>query len=158
MPSPRPDSIRPRPVRTWRSGDYAVTTDRSRVDLDVVHSFLSTESYWARGRSFEQTARAAALSTCFSVTHEPTGAMVGFGRVLTDDVSFGWVADVFVLADHQGRGVASLLMGCIVEEFGHVSRLVLGTRDAHGVYAKVGFEPITRVERWMERWSEPPNA
>jgi GNAT superfamily N-acetyltransferase len=151
MPSPRTDWIRP-------SGDYRVTTDRARVDLDVVHAFLKNESYWAQHRSREENARALERSTCFSVIHEPTGAMVGFARVLTDDVSFGWVADVFVLADHQRRGLATFLMACVVDAYGHVSRLVLGTRDAHGVYAKVGFEPIIRVERWMERWSATPNG
>jgi GNAT superfamily N-acetyltransferase len=151
MPSPRTEWILP-------SGEYRVTTDRARVDLDVVHAFLTSESYWAEGRTRAQTARANEMSTCFSVIHEPTGAMVGFARVLTDDVSFGWVADVFVLDGHRGRGVAGFLMRCVVEAYGHVARLVLGTRDAHGVYAKVGFEPIIRVDRWMERWSGAPNA
>jgi GNAT superfamily N-acetyltransferase len=151
MRSPRPDWI-------LSSGEYRVTTDRARVDLDVVHAFLTTESYWARDRTRRQTARANEMSTCFSVIHEPTGAVVGFARVLTDDVSFGWVADVFVLDGHRGRGVAGFLMQCVVEAYGHVARLVLGTRDAHGVYAKVGFEPIIRVDRWMERWRGEPNG
>jgi hypothetical protein len=116
-------------IRTWRTGDYVVTTDPAAVDLDVVHRFLSEESYWALGRSREAQARANAMCTCFSVIHEPTAQYAGFARVLHDDVSFGWVADVFVL----------------------------GTRDAHGVYAKIGFEPISRVDRWMEHWHEPPN-
>ena len=156
MPSPRPDSIRPRTSKTWSDGDYLVTTDPARVDLDVVHDFLST-SYWASGRSREQQARANELSTCFVVVHEPTGMQVGFGRVLTDDVSFAWVADVFVLEPHRARGLAVFMMRCIVESYAHLPRLVLGTHDAHGVYAKVGFEPLSRVERWMERWNEPPN-
>jgi predicted GNAT family acetyltransferase len=109
MPSPRTEWILP-------SGEYRVTTDRARVDLDVVHSFLKNESYWAQHRSREQNARAVELSTCFSVIHESTGAMVGFARVLTDDVSFGWVADVFVLADHRGRGLAGVLIARLVAE------------------------------------------
>ena len=78
-------------------------------------------------------------------------------RVLTDDVSFGWVADVFVVDEHRARGVGVFLMECIVEAYEHLPRLVLGTRDAHGVYAKVGFQPLIRVERWMERWNRTPN-
>jgi len=152
MPSPPYDSI-----RRWTDGDYTVTTDPARVDLDVVHRFISEESYWAEGRTREQQARANASSTCFSGLHEPSGAQVAFARVLTDDVSFGWVADVFVLAGHRARGVGGFLMQCVVEAYEHLPRLVLGTRDAHGVYAKVGFEPLIRVERWMERWYEPPN-
>ena len=153
MPSPRTDSTH----RQWSNGDYAVTTDPARVDLDVVHGFLSEDSYWAAGRSRADQVLANEMSRCFTVVHEPSGEMVGFARVLTDDVSFGWVADVFVVPEHRGRGVGVFLMQCVVEAHSHISRLVLGTRDAHGVYAKVGFEPISRVDRWMEHWHEPPN-
>jgi GNAT superfamily N-acetyltransferase len=153
MPSPRSVSI-----RRWSNGDYVVTTDAAAVDLDVVHRFLSEGSYWALGRTRELQARANAMSTCFSVLHAPTGDQVGFARVVSDDVSYGWVADVFVLDVHRARGVGVFLMECVVEAYGHVSRLVLGTRDAHGLYAKVGFEPLIRVERWMERWNGAPNA
>jgi GNAT superfamily N-acetyltransferase len=152
MPSPPPDSI-----RRWSEGDYVVTDDRAAVDLGVVQSFLANDSYWATGRTREQQARANELSTCFSVLHEPDGKFVGFARVLSDDVGFGWVADVFVLEPHRGHGVAVFLMQCVVESFQHLPRLVLGTRDAHGVYEKVGFGPLSRVERWMERWNLPPN-
>ncbi len=144
-------------IRRWVDGDYAVTTDPAAVDLDVVHAFLSGESYWAAGRSREQQARVNEMSTCFSVVHEPTGAQVGYARVLTDDVSFAWVADVFVLDGHRGRGLGVFLMRCVVESYEHLPRLVLATRDAHGVYEKVGFGPLGRVDRWMERWNRPPN-
>jgi len=144
-------------IREWRRDDYVVTTDPARVDLDVVHSFLSNESYWAEGRTIAQQATANDASRCFSMLYEPSGRQVGFARVLTDDVSFGWVADVFVLAEHRGRGLGTWLMECVVESYEHLPRLVLGTRDAHGVYAKVGFAPLIRVERWMERWYREPN-
>ncbi len=152
MPFPRTDSI-----LRWSNGDYSVTTDPACVDVNVAHAFLSTDSYWALGRTREQMVRAIEKSTCFSVVDDATGSMFGFARVLTDDVAFGWVADVFVLDGHRGCGVGVFLMQCIVEAYAHLPRLVLGTRDAHGVYAKVGFEPLSRVERWMERWNEPPN-
>ena len=157
MPSPRSDSTRPRPPKTWGSGDYTVTTEPAAVDLDVVTRFLAEESYWAAGRTRAEQARANDLSTCFTLLHEPTGTQVGFTRVLTDDVGFGWVADVFVLEGHRGRGLGVFLMQCVVESYSHLPRLVLGTRDAHGVYEKVGFEPLSRVERWMERWFRTPN-
>jgi GNAT superfamily N-acetyltransferase len=152
MPSPHTAS-----TRQWSSGVYAVTTDPARVDLDAVHHFISVDSYWAEGRTLDEQARANELSTCFSVVHEPTGEFAGFARVLTDDVSFGWVADVFIVEEHRGGGVGVFLMECVVESFSHLPRLVLGTRDAHGVYAKVGFVPLGRVERWMERWNRAPN-
>jgi len=144
-------------IREWRRDNYVVTTDPARVDLDVVHSFLSNESYWAEGRTVAQQATANDASRCFSMLYEPRRRQVGFARVLTDDVSFGWVADVFVLAEHRGRGLGTWLMECVVESYEHLPRLVLGTRDAHGVYAKVGFAPLIRVERWMERWYREPN-
>src|SRR5215831_9336355 len=152
MPSPPSGSI-----HRWAEDDYDVTDDPRAVDLDIVQSFLANDSYWAQGRTREEQARANELSTCFSVLHMPDGEFVGFARVLSDDVSFGWVADVFVVEAHRGRGVAGFLMRCVVESFEHVPRLVLGTRDAHGVYEKVGFAPLARVERWMERWNRPPN-
>ena len=144
-------------TREWTRGDYVVTNDRARVDLDIVHPFLSEESYWARGRSRDDQIRANDASACFVVVHTPSDQQVGFARVLSDDVSFAWVADVFILEAHRARGLGTFLMRCIVESNPHVSRLVLGTRDAHGVYAKVGFEPLSRVDRWMERWNGEPN-
>jgi GNAT superfamily N-acetyltransferase len=156
MQSPRTDSTRPRLPKTWSNGGYVVTTDPARVDLDVVHGFLSEDSYWAAGRSRADQVLANEMSRCFSAVHEPSGAFVGFARVLTDDVSFGWVADVFVVEEHRGNGVGVFVMQCVVEAHSHISRLVLGTRDAHGVYAKVGFEPLSRVDRWMEHWNHVP--
>jgi GNAT superfamily N-acetyltransferase len=147
----------PDAIREWADGDYVVTTDRARVDLVVVHRFISEESYWARGRSRDAQTRANEASTCFAVIHAPTGEQVGFARVLHDGVSFGWVADVFVISSHRGRGVGVFLMRCVADAFRDLARLVLGTRDAHGLYAKVGFSPIIRVDRWMERWQEEPN-
>jgi len=144
-------------IREWERDDALVTTDRSRIDLDVVHRFLSEQSYWAEGRTRGQQITANDASTCFSMLDRPSGAQIGFARVVTDDVSFGWVADVFVVAERRGRGLGSWLIECIVESYEHLPRLVLGTRDAHGVYAKVGFAPLIRVERWMERWYREPN-
>jgi GNAT superfamily N-acetyltransferase len=144
-------------IHRWSNGAYVVTDDRAVVDLDAVQRFLANDSYWALGRTREQQARANDLSTCFSVLHGPAEEFAGFGRVLSDDVGFGWVADVFVLEPFRGRGAGVFLMQCIVESFQHLPRLVLGTRDAHGVYEKVGFQPLSRVERWMERWNREPN-
>src|SRR5437868_2558224 len=113
MPSPPSDSTHPPASRTWTNGDYVVTTDPARVDLDVVSRFLAEESYWAAGRTRAEQARANDLSTCFTLLHAPTERQVGFARVLTDDVGFGWVADVFVLDGHRGRGLGVFLMQCV---------------------------------------------
>ena len=112
MPSPPSGSI-----HRWAEDDYDVTDDPRAVDLDIVQSFLANDSYWAMGRSREEQARANELSTCFSVLHMPDREFVGFARVLSDDVGFGWVADVFILEPHRGRGVGVFLMRCVVESF-----------------------------------------
>lgn len=142
-------------VSEWRKDGFLVTDDRARVDLDVVHGYLSGESYWAKGRARAVTETAAGASWCFSLIDEATGAQVGFARLLTDYATFGWLADVFVLPEFQGRGLGHFLVGCVVEASADVRRLFLGTRDAHGVYADLGFTRIGYPDRLMELLREP---
>jgi GNAT superfamily N-acetyltransferase len=139
------------PHRQWARDEYFVTTDPAFVDLDVVHDWLRDESYWAEWRSREQQALANECSRCYSLIHEPTGEQRGFARAVTDQVSFAWIADVFVLSGTRGAGLGKFLVQCITEDLAHVHRLFLGTRDAHGLYAQYGFSPPPRPERWMER-------
>ena len=121
----------------WVYHNYTVTDDRSAVDLDVVHSLLST-SYWAAGRPRELVEKAVENSLCFSVLLE--GRQVGFARVVTDHAVFAWIADVIIDPDHRGRGLGIFLMQCIE---GHPevppSVQMLRTKDAHGLYEKFGF-------------------
>jgi GNAT superfamily N-acetyltransferase len=135
--------------REWRDGEHTVSTERSRIDLDVVWAFL-TESYWAEGRTREAQAVANDASHCYSC-FDATGRQVGFTRVLTDWVSVAYVADVFVVPEARGRGVGEFLMRCALEELAGVRRVLLATRDAHALYAKVGFVPLAEPGRWMER-------
>ena len=135
----------------WRRGEYLITTDPARVDLAVVHGFLS-ESYWAKGIPLETVRRAVEHSLNFSVYD---GArQVGFARVITDSATFAYLGDVFVLETHRGRGLSRWLMEVIVAhpELQGFRRWVLLTRDAHGLYRKVGFKPIAAPERYMELW------
>ena len=134
----------------WTRGDYTISTDPRRLDLDVIHGFL-TRSYWAEGRSRERVALSIAHSLPFGLYH-PSG-QVGFARVVTDGVTFGWVCDVFVDEAERGRGVGDLLMGTIATDPRLVGlrRLALATRDAHGLYERHGFGPLVNPERWMER-------
>lgn len=137
-------------VSEWRRGDYVVSTDAARVDVGAVHAFLASESYWARDRCIDVVRRSIEGSRPFGVYHEPSGTQVGFARVVTDGATFGWVADVFVVAEHRGLGLGRFLMECVVESCAGVGRLVLGTRDAHGLYERVGFVPLANPERWMQ--------
>jgi GNAT superfamily N-acetyltransferase len=122
-----------------------------------VHGFLST-SYWASARTRDEHRAAIDGSSCFGLYHEASGAQVGLARVITDGVTFGWLADVFVVDAHRGRGLGKFVVGCAVEAHQGVRRLVLGTRDAHGLYAQFGFTPLTKPERWMERFSPAPEG
>lgn len=135
----------------WHRDGFLVTDDPARVDLDVVHGYLANESYWARHRTRDEQAAADAGSWCFSLIDLASGAQVGFARLVTDRVTYGWLADVFVVPAAQGHGLGTWLVGCVAEAAAGINRLQLGTRDAHGLYAKFGFTPHSYPHRAMER-------
>ncbi|GIL05255.1 GNAT family N-acetyltransferase [Betaproteobacteria bacterium PRO7] len=128
-----------------------VSTDAGRIDRALVHRYLSQESYWARGIDRATLDRALDHSLCFGAFAQER--QVGFARVITDRATFGYVADVFVLPEWRGRGVAQALMRAIdaYPALQRLRRMALVTRDAHGLYARCGFKPLASPERWMER-------
>lgn len=139
----------------WRNGSYTITTDPARVDLAVVHGFL-TGSYWAKGIPLEVVRRSVEHALNFSLWHEDPGgrsSQAGFARVITDFATFAYVGDVFVLEPHRGLGLSKWLMRVIVDhpELQGFRRWCLLTRDAHGLYAPLGFTPLADASRWMER-------
>jgi GNAT superfamily N-acetyltransferase len=134
----------------WTKDGYTVSTDKARLDVEVIHHFLSTESYWALHIPRSVVAKAIDHSLCFGVYNGD--AQVGFARVVTDTATFGYLADVFVLPAHRGHGLSKWLMDCIM---GHpdlrgLRRFMLATRDAHGLYAQYGFTQPGRPDRLME--------
>jgi len=97
---------------TWQRDDYEISTDPTRLDLDLIHNYLANESYWATGRAREVVARSIENSLPFGIYR---GAeQVGFARIVTDYATFAWVADVFVLPEHRGRGLSKWLMKVII--------------------------------------------
>jgi GNAT superfamily N-acetyltransferase len=122
----------------------------SAVDLDAIHAFLTT-SYWSPGVAREVVARACANSLC-AIARDEAGALVGFARVVSDRASSAWVADVFVLPPHGGQGVARGLVRALRAhpELQGLRRWLLATRDAHGVYAALGFVPLAVPGHWLE--------
>jgi GNAT superfamily N-acetyltransferase len=137
-----------------RDGDVLVSTDPARLDLDVIHGFLSAESYWAAGIPRETVARSIRHSLCFGAYDG--GRQVGFARVMSDYATVAYLADVFVLPSHRGRGIGKRVMATIT---GHPAlqglRIwVLYTRDAHGLYRQFGFTASHCPERLMERRME----
>ena len=130
-------------------GEITISTDPSRFDLDVVHGYLA-RSYWARGIPRETVERSIAGSLGFGAFDGER--QIGFARVITDRATFAYLADVFVLEEFRGRGVASRLMEAIVghPELQGLRRWALVTRDAHRLYEKFGFRPVAKPERHME--------
>ncbi len=126
-------------VQKWRREPYLISTDRQLIDVELVHSFLQS-SYWAKERSRERLVRSLDASLVFGLYRE--GAQVGFARVVTDFVVVAYLADVFVLPEHRGQGLGQWLVKCVMShpELNRIRRWILGTRDAHGLYQKFGFQ------------------
>ena len=143
-------------IREWTRGEYTISTEARRLDLDVIHGFL-VRSYWAEGRSRERVARAIEHSLPFGLYHG--SEQVGFARVVTDWIVIAFLADVFVLEPHRGRGLGKWLVETVVgvPELQRVRRWLLGTRDAHALYRRFGFgEPrpgvlMERLDRDSDR-------
>lgn len=129
--------------------DYEISTDRARLDIGAIHAFL-TQSYWSPGIPRATVERAIANSLCFGAFQQ--GTQVGFARVVTDRTTFAYLCDVYVLEEHRGRGLAQQLMTRVVEhpDLQGLRRILLATRDAHGLYAKFGFKPLAAPEVMME--------
>jgi GNAT superfamily N-acetyltransferase len=136
------------------AGGYELDDDRGRVDVDVVHRYLSEESYWAKGRSLKEVQRLVEEATRVIGIYAPDGSQAAFCRVASDGAAFAFLADVFVLEAHRGRGIGRELVAEAVERGPQAElRWLLLTDDAHGLYAGYGFgHPSERV---MER---PPRS
>ncbi|HET6176545.1 MAG TPA: GNAT family N-acetyltransferase [Candidatus Sulfotelmatobacter sp.] len=143
-------AVNPDAVIEFQRGEFVVSTDRARLDLDVIHGFL-TNSYWAKGIPRERVALSIEHSLCFGV-YDGSGAQVGFARVITDFATYAYIADVFVLDSHRGRGLGKDLMKAIMEHpaLQGFRRWSLSTRDAHTLYAQFGFTPLKFPDRYME--------
>jgi GNAT superfamily N-acetyltransferase len=139
-------------VLTITRDGYELSTDPERIDVDRVHGWLSTDAYWAIGRSRETVERTIAGSTVFGVYRCADGVQVAFARAVTDNATFAWLCDVYVDRQERGRGLGTWLAATARDELTRrgVRRILLVTRDAHDVYAKVGFQPLAAPERFME--------
>jgi GNAT superfamily N-acetyltransferase len=126
----------------WTRGEYSISTDRERLDMDVVHGFLA-RSYWAGDRSRERVLRSVDAALPFGLYFG--SAQVGFARVVTDYVTIAFLADVFVLEAHRGQGLGVWLVGVVTSlpELSSVRSWLLGTRDAHELYRKFGFAEVS---------------
>jgi GNAT superfamily N-acetyltransferase len=165
----------PLPIVEYRHGDFHLSSDRALLDLDLIHNFL-TNCYWAKGIPKDTVARSIEHSLCFGIYDEsdarlpspaesprPFGKLragygerktvqVGFARVISDFATIAYLGDVFVVESHRGRGLGKWLMECIMQHpaLQGLRRWILLTRDAHDLYATVGFTPLKVPERYME--------
>ncbi len=132
-----------------RQDRLLISTDPARLDARAVHAYL-TRSYWAPGIPLETVERSIKGAMCFGVYDD--GAQVGFARVITDRATFAYLADVYILESHQGRGLGKWLIRVIMAhpDLQGLRRFSLATRDAHGLYAQFGFTPLRAPERHME--------
>ncbi len=122
--------------------ELAISTDPTRLDVTAIHAFLSERSYWAQGRPRAVVEQAIANSRCYGVYAGQQ--LVGFARMVTDYCTIAWLADVFILESHRGRGLGKWLIESIVAdpELQAVRRMILATRDAQGLYRQYGFEEV----------------
>lgn len=131
---------------------YAISTDPARLDLGVIHQYLSQDSYWAQNIPMEVVERSVANSFCFGMYHN--NQQMGFARLITDKATFAYLADVFILPEHRGKGLSKWLMAVIHShpEMQGLRRWLLGTKDAHGLYEQFGWVPLSGdvVPRFMQ--------
>jgi GNAT superfamily N-acetyltransferase len=133
-----------------RECDIVISDDKSLLDRALIHRFLSERSYWAKDVPREIVDRSIEHSLCFGVYQ--ADRQVGFARVVSDFATFAWLADVFVVEERRGRGLSKRLVGAVLKhpQLQSLRRFMLGTLDAHGLYAQFGFAPIEASERFME--------
>jgi GNAT superfamily N-acetyltransferase len=132
-------------------GEYSISTDRDRLDVALIHDFLSNRSYWAQGIPIDVVTRSIENSLNFGIYHKDQ--QVGFARVITDYATVAYLGDVFVLEEHRGQGLSQWLMEEVhtYPSLQGLRRWVLLTADAHGLYEKTGWKRIAKPERYMER-------
>lgn len=140
---------------TITKGNFSISTEKSKLDIVAIHRFLS-QSYWSENISLETVQKSIEGSMCFGVYADdrqvmPAGRQVGFARMVTDNATFAYLADVFIIEEFRGRGLSKWLMECILShtDLQGLRRILLATRDAHGLYTKFGFTPLNNTDKFM---------
>jgi N-acetylglutamate synthase-like GNAT family acetyltransferase len=145
-------------MSSWEKDGFTIYTDKQYLDTDMIHHFLSVDSYWAKGITMEKVKKSIEKSSiCFGMyERDPAkgeAKQIGFVRAVTDFVRFAWIMDVFVLPEYRGRGLSKWMMETMVEqsELKDVRKMMLCTYDAHGLYEQYGFQTIDDPEIFMQR-------
>lgn len=142
-----------------RFGEFVLSPDKTRLDIDAIHDYLAHRSYWAQGVDRENIVQRIAHSESFGLYHEPSGALAGFARLITDRTTFAYLCDVFVLEPFRGKGLGVSLVEAIVDDpaVKALRRVTLFTRDAHSLYERFGFEALDddQFAKFMHRYVRP---
>lgn len=134
----------------WQKENFIISTDKTKLNIPYIHRFLSEDSYWAANVPIEIVEQSIAHSICLGLYDG--NKQIGFARIITDQATFGYLADVFIDNTYRGRGLSKWLMEVIMELpfISLLRRFMLATMDAHGLYQQFGFAPITFPERFMQ--------
>ena len=129
---------------------FQISTDKAKLNFELIYNYLNDDSYWAKGIQPERLERAIENSMCFGIYQDKQQA--GFARVVTDNATFAYICDVFVLPQFRGNGLSKWLIQTIVNypDFKGLRRWSLATADAHGLYSQFGFKPLSKPGNWME--------
>lgn len=141
----------------WQKDQYTISTDKSKLDVGMIHHFLYTTAHWATGRSMSVVRKSIENSLCFGLYED--SQQIGFARIVTDSATVGWICDMFILPAHRGSGLGKWLVECMMDhpDIKGLRRILLNTRDAHELYIKhAGFRPLLKAESWLERFNESP--
>lgn len=140
-----------------QKNDFIISTEKEKLQPDVIHTFLSEESYWAKNISKVLVQKTIDGSCCFGLYDAsdktiPGGKQIGYARVVTDYATFGYLADVFILSGYRGKGLSKWMMEVIMScpSLQGFRRWMLATRDAHGLYEQFGFTPLPDPGRIMQ--------
>lgn len=130
--------------------NYLFSTDKKKLQLSVIHQFLSKQSYWSVNIPMDTVKKSIEGSICFGIYLEEK--QIGFARLITDKATFGYLADVFVVEEHRNKGLSKELMAFILSYplIKQLRRLMLATKDAHGLYKQFGFNALAEPARFME--------
>ncbi len=131
--------------------DYFINTDKTKIDIELVFDYLSKESYWSKNIPLAVVKTGIENSVCFSIFYKDE--QIGFARVITDKATFGYLADVFIVEQHKGKGLSKWLMQVILdnEELQGFRSWMLATKDAHSLYEKFDFKLTNDTKRIMRK-------
>jgi len=138
-------------AQEYTKGEFIISTDSAKLQVAVIHQYLSQESYWAENIPVEVVSRAIANSLNFGL-YTASGEQIGFARIISDYATFAYLADVFVLPAYREQGLSKWLMECIMAypDLQNLRRFMLMTRDAHTLYTRFGFTPVKDAANCLE--------